>query len=109
MAYNEKLVKKIRALLREVPGIVEKKMFGGVGFLLHGNMACGILNDDLIIRVGPEGYQDALNYPQARKFDITGRVMKGWVMVSAEGVNSSQDLANWVQQGVSFARSLPKK
>lgn len=109
MAYNESLLKKVRNLLRKTAGINEKKMFGGVGFLLHGNMACGILNDDLIVRVGPEAYAGALNSPGVRVFDITGRTMKGWVMVSGKEVNSAEELAGWVQQGVSFAGSLPEK
>ena len=84
-------------------------MFGGVAFLLHGNMAYGILNDDLIVRIGPEAYEEALNSTHTREFNFTGRIMKGWVMVSSKGLGSEEDLAAWVQRGVSFARSLPKK
>jgi TfoX/Sxy family transcriptional regulator of competence genes len=109
MAYNKLLLQKVRALLQKTPGIEEKKMFGGVGFLLHGNMACGILHDDLIVRVGPDGYVDALALPHTRKFDITGRAMTGWVMVSKTGCRSDEDLSTWLQRGVSFAGSLPKK
>ena len=109
MAYNEKLVQKVREQLKSTDGIEEKKMFGGVGFLLSGNMACGILNHDLIVRVGPEGYEDALQSLHTREFDITGRVMKGWVMVSAAGLKSAKDLSFWLRQGISFARTLPKK
>jgi len=81
-------------------------MFGGVAFLLHGNLAYGILNDDLIVRIGPEAYEEALNSTHTLEFDITGR---SWVMVSSKGLGSEEDLAAWVQRGVSFARSLPKK
>ena len=109
MAYNEKLSQKVQALLLQIPGMKSKQMFGGIGFLLHGHMACGILQDDLIIRVGPDGYEDALALPHTRKFDITGRAMKGWVMVSKAGCSSDQDLSTWVQRGLSFAASLPKK
>ncbi len=109
MSYNEKLSQRVRALLRNTPGIEGKKMFGGIGFFLHGNMACGILNDDLIIRIGPDGYEDALALPHTRVFDITGRTMKGWVMVSKAGCSSGEDLSAWVQRGVAFASSLPKK
>jgi hypothetical protein len=84
-------------------------MFGGVAFLLHGKMACGILNDDLIVRVGPGAYEDALNSTHTREFDITGRSMKGWVMLSPEGYESDNDLLSWVRRGVTFAQSLPKK
>ncbi len=109
MAYDEQLEQRVRALLQQTSGIEDKNMFGGVAFLLHGNMACGILNNDLIVRVGPEGYEDALALPHSRKFDISGRAMKGWVMVCAKGHDSKKDLASWVDRGISFAGSLPKK
>jgi len=109
MAYNKKLEQRVWALLKQTPGIDSKKMFGGIGFLLNGNMACGLLNDDLIIRVGPDGYEETLTLPHTRKFDVTGRTMKGWVMVSKTGCDSDKDLSIWVQRGVTFARSLPKK
>jgi TfoX/Sxy family transcriptional regulator of competence genes len=109
MAYNEKLSQRIKRLLQETRGIENKKMFGGIGFLLHGNMACGILNDYLIIRVGPDGYEDALALPHTRKFDITGRAMKGWIMVAKDGCSSDEELSVWVGRGLAFAASLPKK
>ncbi|UCD65661.1 MAG: TfoX/Sxy family protein [Deltaproteobacteria bacterium] len=109
MAYNEKLSQKVRALLQRTPGMEDKKMFGGVGFLVHGNMACGVLNDDLIVRVGPDEYKNALALPHTREFDITGRVMKGWVMVSSEGTRTDRELSAWVQRGILFAQSLPGK
>jgi hypothetical protein len=84
-------------------------MFGGVCYLLNGNMACGILDDNLIVRVGPEKYEDSLKLSHTRKFDITGKAMKGWVMVSYEGHESDNDLFEWVQRGVNFALSLPPK
>ncbi len=99
----------MRELFDEGPEIVEKKMFGGVGFLLQGNMACGILNDDLIVRVGPEQYEEALAEAHARPFDITGRPMTGWVMVAPAGYAEDEDLDRWVQQGLAFAGSLPAK
>lgn len=98
MAYNEILSKRVKALLQQTPGMQDKKMFGGIGFLLHGNMACGILHDALIVRVGPDGYKKALALPHTRKFDMTGRAMKGWVMVLAPGCSSDKDLANWVRK-----------
>ena len=84
MAYDEGLAHRVREVLRDLPGLVEKKMFGGIGFLVHGNMACGVNGDELIVRVGPEGYQEALARPHARPFDMTGRPMKGWVWVASE-------------------------
>jgi hypothetical protein len=109
MAYDEGLAQRVRELLEERPEFNEKKMFGGVCCLLNGNMACGILNDDLIVRVGPEKYEDSLKLPHTRKFDITGKPMKGWVMVSYKGHESDEDLFEWVQRGVNYAFSLPPK
>ncbi len=109
MAYDEGLAQRVRELLEERPGYNEKKMFGGMCYLLHGNMACGIINDDLIVRVGPDNFEGALKLPHTRSFDITGRAMKGWVMVSSAGHDSDEKLADWVQKGVEFALSLPPK
>ncbi len=109
MAYNENLTHRINKLLADQPALVEKKMFGGIGFLLQGNMACGVNKDDLIVRVGPEGYEQAVIRPHVRPFDMTGRPMKGWILVGPAGYSSHEDLSAWVEQGVSFALSLPAK
>lgn len=109
MAYNESLAQRIRVILYEMPGLVEKKMFGGVGFILHGNPACGVHKDALIVRVGPEKHQEALSRPHTWQFDITGKPMAGWVMVGAGGFESDKDLKAWVHQGVEFALTLPPK
>ncbi len=109
MAYDEGMARRIRELLAEQDGLVEKKMFGGVGFMLHGNMACGVHKDLLIVRVGPDGYDAAMAKPHTLPFDITGRVMKGWVMVLADGCAEDEALAAWVKQGVDFALTLPSK
>ena len=109
MAYNEILAGRVRDKLHNLPGFIERKMFGGICVLLHGNMACGILDDDVIIRVGKEAYEDALALPHTKKFDITGKAMTGWVMVSPEGHDSDEQLDAWLQRGVDFVSSLPKK
>lgn len=109
MACDEGLAQRVREVMAELPGYVEKKMFGGIGFMLQGNMACGVLGEDLIVRVGPDAYQDALAHPSTGVFDLTGRPMKGWVVVTAEGYESDGDLLDWVRQGVAFAASLPPK
>jgi len=109
MAYNEKLAGRIRDKLHSLPGFMERKMFGGICVLLHGNMACGILNNDVIIRVGKEAYEDALALPHTKKFDITGKAMTGWVMVSPDGHRTEKKLETWLRKGVDFASSLPKK
>jgi TfoX/Sxy family transcriptional regulator of competence genes len=109
MAYDEGLAQRVREFLENEPDFKEKKMFGGLCFLVQGNMACGIIKDDLIIRVGTERYEDALKRSHARKFDITGKPLKGWVMVSWGGHEADEDLSAWIEQGVRYARSLPPK
>lgn len=109
MAYDENLSLRIRALLANVSGLEEKKMFGGVGFLVNGNMACGVHKNSLIVRVGPEKYQAALGNEHAGVFDMTGRPMTGWVMVSPPGFEKENELSDWVLQGLKFARSLPPR
>lgn len=109
MAYDEKLAESVSAVLGSLPNIIEKKMFGGVGYLLNGNMACGVNKETLIVRVGPDGYQAALDEEHTRVFDMTGRPMTGWVAVEPEGLKSKEMLAYWVRQGVTFAETLPPK
>lgn len=109
MAHDENLGLHIRELLSHVGGLQEKKMFGGVGFLVYGNMACGVHKDSLILRVGPDQYQAALDREHVRVFDMTGRPMTGWVMVASPGFVTDQALSGWVQQGLEFALSLPPK
>ena len=109
MTYNKGLAQRVRTVLEGKSVFEEKKMFGGVCFLLHGNMACGILKEILIVRVGPEKYENALKLTHTRKFDITGKPMKGWVMVSPEGYDTDERLSYWIEQGVAFALTLPVK
>jgi len=108
MAYNLKLAERIRAELGDIP-FVEKKMFGGVGFLIHGNMAVGVHKENMIVRVDPEKHEKLLKKPHARAFDITGRPMKGWLMVELEGCRTAKQLSAWVKEGVEFALTLPPK
>ncbi len=109
MAYDEGLAQRIREALADDAGLSERRMFGGVAFMLHGNMAVGISGDELMVRVGPDRYDDALAQPHARVFDMTGRVMRGWVVVAAEGIADDAALGEWVQRGADYARSLPPK
>jgi TfoX/Sxy family transcriptional regulator of competence genes len=109
MPYDEGLAQRVRELLEEEPGFDEKKMFGGICFLLFGNMVCGIINDDLIVRVGVDVYEEALKLAQTKKFDLTGRPMRGWVMVLSPGLESDENLSQWVQKAVTYVRSLPSK
>jgi TfoX/Sxy family transcriptional regulator of competence genes len=109
MPYDELLSSRIRAAIGPIPELQEKKMFGGVCVLLNGNMACGVYKNDLIVRIGTEKYQQALSRPHTKLFDITGKAMKGWVMVEPEGCASESALKAWLEQGLAFARSLPPK
>jgi hypothetical protein len=109
MTYDQQLAMRVRSMLSEVPNLEEKVMFGGVGFMLHGNMACGVLGDELVVRVGAEGHDQALKHEHVREFDFTGRPMRGWICVSPEGIGPEQSLQGWIDLGISFARSLPKK
>jgi hypothetical protein len=84
-------------------------MFGGIGYMLHGNMACGVNQDTLIVRVGPDRYEEALSRPHTKVFDMTGRPMRGWIVVTPEGIEEDDKLEQWIQQGVDFALSLPPK
>ena len=108
MAYNLKLAERIRAEVNGLP-VIEKKMFGGVGYLLNGNMACGVHGEGLIVRVAPEKHADLLKRPHARPFDMTGKPMKGWLVVEAEGCKSASQLTAWIKEGVEFALTLPPK
>ena len=108
MAYDQKLTERIRAELLGVPA-VEKKMFGGVGFILNGNMACGVLGADLVARVSPEQHAELLTRPHVKPFAMTGRPMKGWLLVEPEGCKTARQLGQWVKIGVEFASSLPPK
>jgi hypothetical protein len=109
MAYDEGLAQRMREALAVIPDIDERKMFGGIGFLLNGNMACGVNKDDLIVRLGPDAYNRALDEPHTKEFDMTGRPMKGWVVVRPGGYETDEALKGWVQRGVDFALSLPPK
>ena len=109
MAFSEELAERIRQQLAWRKGVEEKKMFGGVGFLLNGNMLVGVWKDSLIVRLDPDNYDDALLEPHVREFDITGRPMKGWVMVGPEGVENDEQLTAWIERATRFVRTLPAK
>ena len=110
MPYDEGLAQRMRELFDD-RGVqyTEKKMFGGVGFMIGGNMAGGVHKEALIIRVGPDAYDESLEKPHAKVFDITGRAMKGWIMLDAEGFAEDDDLRDWLDRGIDFASSLPAK
>lgn len=109
MVYDEGLAERVRELISDQQGYEEKKMFGGIGFLIHGNMACGVIREELIIRVGAEKYTDSLLRPHVELFDITGQAMTGWVLVKEPGYRDDQALQDWISQGVAYALTLPAK
>jgi len=109
MAYDLNLAKRIIENLQGVSAVDEKKMFGGVAYLIHGNMAVGVHGNDLMVRVGPENHTEAMKRPHTRVFDMTGRPMSGWVVVDAAGLTDPQVLADWIAQGVAYALALPPK
>jgi len=109
MPFDESFAARIRAALARKRNIEEKKMFGGVGFLLNGNMMIGVWKNSLIVRVGPDSYEDALLEPHVREFDITGKAMKGWIMVEREGVDEDKALTEWIKRATKFVKTLAKK
>lgn len=109
MPYDENLAERVRQALGAQAGFVEKKMFGGLCFLLNGNMCCGVREDDLIVRVGPGQYAELVEQPHARPMDLTGRALKGLIYVGPGGYQTDDALSLWLKRGVDFAASLPKK
>ena len=109
MPPDEALVNRVRTALGRNRRVEEKKMFGGMGFLLNGNLLVGVWKDSLIVRVGPDNYDDALLEPHVREFDITGKPMKGWVLVEPKGIEGDDQLADWIQWAVKFVGALPAK
>ena len=109
MAYNDKSAERIRKHLKRRKGYAEKKMFGGICFLIDGNMACGITQNDLMVRVGPDAWDACIQEPHARAMDFTGKIMRGFVTVDSKGFETDDDLKAWLERGVKYARSLPAK
>ena len=109
MVYSEALADRVREVLAPNPDLSERRMFGGIGFMIAGNMCCGVMDEDLIVRLGPEEAERALGEPHARRFDFTGRPMKGFLFVAADGVAAEEALVGWVEASLAFASSLPAK
>jgi len=109
MAYDEGLAHRVRELLEDHPGYDEKKMFGGLCFLLGGNMAVGVTGEDLMVRVGKQGHDEAMAQPHARPMDFTRKQMTGFVYVAPEGTAEDDALQAWVDRGAAHAESLPPK
>jgi TfoX/Sxy family transcriptional regulator of competence genes len=109
MAYDEGLAERIRNAYESQAGVVEKKMFGGIAFMVNGHMSCGVVNDTLMVRVGPEQYDRLLKHPHAREMDFTGKPLKGFLYVAPDGFESDENLMSWVRISLAFVHSLPPK
>ena len=109
VGYDEALAERIRAVVGPKADISERKMFGGLAFMVSGNMACGIVKDELMVRVGPDAWEAMLAQPHARVMDFTGTPMRGMIYVGRKGIASDDGLAIWVGRGLAFARTLPAK
>ena len=109
MAYDEGLAERIRGVLADRSFVSEKRMFGGLAFMVRGHMSVGIVKDDLMVRVGPEAYEELVREPDARRMDFTGRPMKGFLFVASTGLDADADLERWVGRGLQYALSLPAR
>ncbi len=109
MPFDESLAERVRSLLGGDYSLKEKRMFGGLAFMVNGYMCCGIVDKSLVVRVGVKGYRKALSQPHARPMDFTGRPMRGFVYVGPRGYRSTSDLRSWIQRGLHFVVSLPPK
>lgn len=109
MAYDEQLAERIRRELGQRPGLGEKKMFGGLAFLLNGNLCCGVRDAEMIVRLAPDQTEAALRQPHTRPFNLSSRPMKGWILVHSAGLDTQAALARWIRIGVDYAASLPAK
>ena len=109
MAYDEALAGRVRRRLSRRKNVEEKKMFGGVGFLLDGNLLVGVWKESLVVRLGRDEAEAALLEPHVKEFDITGKPMRNWVLVGPEGIEDDGQLAGWIQRAAKFVGRLPPK
>lgn len=109
MPYDEHLAERVRAVVGKKRGITEQKAFGGIGFMLHGNMACGIIGEKLMLRLGAEGAAAAMEEDHVGPMDFTGRPLKTMAFVEPGGTESNADLQKWIGKALAFAKTLPKK
>lgn len=109
MAFDEALADRVRAVLAVREHVSERRMFGGIAFMVGGNMACGVHGEELIVRLDADEAEQALAEPNTRVFDMTGRPMRGWILVAPDALADDAALAGWVDAGADFAASLPPK
>jgi TfoX/Sxy family transcriptional regulator of competence genes len=109
MAYDQALAERVQAIIGARSDVTERKMFGGIAWMLGGNMACGVLGEDLLVRLDADDAERALAEPDTRPFDMTGRPMRAWVVVAGNAVADEGALVRWVDAGADHAASLPPK
>ena len=109
MAFDEGIAERLRESLADMPEVFERKMFGGIAFMVYGHMSCGVIGEFLMVRVGPEQYPEALRRPHAREMDFTGKPLNGFVYVDPPGFESDEDLASWVGLSLDFVTTLPPR
>jgi len=109
MAYDEGVAQRLREAYENVSNVVEKKMFGGIAFMVNGHMSCGVNKENFMVRVGPEQYEEALRTPHAHEMDFTGKPLKGFIYVAPDGFDSDEGLASWVKLSLNFVTTLPPK
>lgn len=109
MAYDQLLADEVRTCIGSRPGLSEREMFGGIAFLINGNMAVGVSGNELMVRVGKDAHDEVVTRPGARTFDMGARPMRGWLSVGGAGIATETDLESWVDLGVAFADGLPPK
>ena len=109
MSYNEELAARVREIVTEKADPVELKMFGGVAFMVRGHMCVGVIKDDLILRLGGDGADEALRHPAVRPMDFTGKPMKNFLYVGPEETTKERDLRAWIDKGLAFVASLPPR
>ena len=109
MAYDEGLAQRVREMMQDYAGVTEKKMFGGIAFMVNGNMCSGVVKSELMLRVGPDQYDQCLTRKHAREMDFTGKPMKGFVYVAENGLETDESLRDWISTAHRFAGALPAK
>ena len=109
MTYSEELAERMRVALAASRNLEERRMFGGLAFMVNGHMCCGVVGDELMVRVGPDLYQSSLAQPHAREMDFTGKPLKGMVYVGTQGIATERQLGEWVQRGLAFVSTLPAR
>ena len=109
MAYDEGVAQRVREAMDAIDNVIEKKMFGGIAFMVNGNMCVGVVKEELMLRVGPDQYEKLLKMPFAKKMDFTGKPMRGFIYLAAEGFAEESDLNIWIKRALDFIMTLPVK